>query len=173
MKQSDSVGIGPEFERLEGFRAWGRGIRTTNEGGQSARDQGGLWASLMGTGFLAPILETEGEKTIWGLYSNYEKDHTRPFDFTLAASLARAERGSAAGPEGGVTIDVPAGTYARFDVTAANPQEASLRVWQSIWAWSAANPGRRAYGIDAERWNLRELMGGGAVSVTVYISVNG
>ena len=157
----------PKFELLEGFCATGKGIRTTNENGASARDQGALWANLMQTGVLSPILAATGEETVWGIYSRFEKDHTRPFDFALAA---RTPIGYPT-IESGETIEIPGGDYAVFRLTGASPEEASVRVWETIWAWSAANPLRRAYGIDLERWSLGELMRGGPVSVMVYISV--
>jgi predicted transcriptional regulator YdeE len=156
------------IERIAGFRAEGRTIRTTNEGGASARDQGALWESLMREGFLFPLLEASGDGAIWGIYSNYERDWMKPYDFTLAARKASH---ASAGHEGLTVIDVPSGEYAVFRATSANPQSASLSVWKSVWSWSAANPGRRAYGIDFERWSAAELASGGTVSVVVYISV--
>lgn len=160
------------IETIAGFSVAGRTIRTTNENGASARDQGLLWESLMREGFLFPLLEASGENAIWGIYSNYEKDWTKPYDFTLAARKEESSVSSLV-PEfaGGRAISVPSGDYAAFRATAANPQDASLAVWQSVWAWSAANPGKRAYGIDLERWNAAELARGGSVSVVVYISV--
>lgn len=160
--------IGTTLETLAGFIAEGRTIRTTNENGASAREQGMLWERLMREGFLFPLLEVSGEKAIWGIYSNYEKDWTRPYDFTLAA---RRVPDAAAVPDGSA-IDVPGGQYAVFRASAATPQEASVQVWQSVWAWSAANPEKRAYGIDLERWDPAELVQGGPVSVTVYISLS-
>jgi predicted transcriptional regulator YdeE len=160
------------IETIEGFRAEGRTIRTTNEGGASARDQGSLWESLMREGFLFSLLAASGEKAIWGIYSNYEKDWTMPYDFTLAA---RKEDSclSPVEPElaGGRVISVPSGDYAAFRATAANAQEACAHAWQAVWTWSQANPGKRAYAIDLERWHPAELVSGGAVSVVVYISL--
>lgn len=158
---------GTTIESLAGFSAGGRTIRTTNENGASERDQGMLWEGLMREGFLFPLLEASGENAIWGIYSNYEKDWTRPYDFTLAARRAH----DAVAVSGGTVIDVPGGDYAVFRASASTPQEASVRVWQSVWAWSAANPEKRAYGIDLERWDPAELMQGGSVSVAVYISL--
>ena len=148
------------IERVEKFSVAGRSVRTTNENGKSAIDQGGLWQACLSEGLFAACLE------IIGVYSDYEGDSARPFTFTLGTRVgARSESLSC-----GEKIEVGGGEFAVFEATAASPQDAAMAVWSEIWAWQAASSRPRAYREDFESWDAASLATGRA-HVRVYVSL--
>jgi predicted transcriptional regulator YdeE len=142
------------------YVAGGRSVRTTNEGGRSAIDQGGLWQACLSEGLFRDCPE------ILGVYSGYEGDWTKPFTFTLGVRLGA----SATAIEGRETLGVKGGEFAVFEASAPSPQEAASAVWAEIWAWQANSPRPRAYREDFESWDAASLAGGKA-RVRVFVSL--
>jgi len=54
-------------------------VRTTNQNGQAAQDLGQLWGKFMSEG-IAEKIPNKIEQSIFSIYTNYEGDHTQPYD---------------------------------------------------------------------------------------------
>ena len=79
----------------------GISVRTTNENGQSGKDLAVIWDQFHTSGVFDTIPNKMGSD-ILGLYTDYEKDHTKPYTFiagffvtevpdSLPAGLAHAK----------------------------------------------------------------------------------
>lgn len=128
----------------------GRGIRTRNQD-EMAPDSGkipGLWASFYQD--IAPKLSAG--TTIYGVYSNYESDHTGHFD--LHAVVASSDLASE--KESWVPCEIQAGNYLKFTQKSPDkdPVKQVIGLWQFVWSYfeDASCPHRRAYSTDFERY---------------------
>lgn len=64
------------------FNVIGISVRTTNEGGQSGQDIPALWNKFLSEGLAAKIPNKTSQDLIC-VYTDYEKDHTRPYTTIL------------------------------------------------------------------------------------------
>jgi len=68
--------------KIEPFKVIGIAVRTTNQNGQAAQDLGQLWGKFMSEG-IAEKIPNKIEQSIFSIYTNYEGDHTQPYDTIL------------------------------------------------------------------------------------------
>jgi predicted transcriptional regulator YdeE len=61
-------------------------LRTTNENNQAAQDIPVLWEKLMNEGIVNAI-PNKIDTTIYSLYTDYEKDHTKPYTTILGCKV--------------------------------------------------------------------------------------
>ena len=64
---------------IKSFKVIGVSVRTTNENGQSANDIQALWDKFMSEG-VANKIPNKIDGEILSIYTNYESDHTKPYD---------------------------------------------------------------------------------------------
>ena len=65
---------------------------------------------------------------VYGLYCDYEGDHTKPYSLLIGCQTAAVE----AAPNGMVSKTIPASTYAVFSAVGPHPQ-ALIETWGEIW----------------------------------------
>lgn len=116
------------MQHLASFIIIGISVRTTNENGQMAIDIPALWSRFLQEGIAEKIPDkTSGE--IYCIYTDYEKDHTKPYTTILGCRVAGPDNL----PDGMVSKTIPEGVYtkqvARGDIMAG----AVFNEWQKIW----------------------------------------
>ena len=72
--------------KIEAFDIIGISIRTTNENMQAAQDIGALWGRFKGEDIFSQI-PGKLEDDIYCIYTNYEGDHTKPYDVVLGCKV--------------------------------------------------------------------------------------
>lgn len=114
-------------------------VRTTNEGGKAMQDIGALWQKFFAEGIYDKIENKVNGKTI-GLYTNYEGDYTKPYDFMAGCEINKK-------PGNGKIIVIPKGKYAKFTIT-GDVQKSVGEAWQKIWQMDL----ERKYSCDFEEY---------------------
>lgn len=116
------------MQHLASFTIIGISVRTTNENGQMAIDIPALWNRFLQEGIAEKIPDKAGAE-IYCIYTDYEKDHTKPYTTILGCRVA----GSDHMPEGMVAKTIPEGVYtkqvARGDIMTGSV----FNEWQKIW----------------------------------------
>lgn len=127
---------------LEALTLHGLKTRTNNKAEMTPDGKiGPLWQEFYGALGAKGITPSTG----FGVYTNFESDHT--CDFDLIVSLEES-----AGLEGEVLVDVPAGTYLKFSATGPCP-ESCINLWGEIWAYFESEEApKRTYVADFEKY---------------------
>lgn len=149
-----------EIVELEEKKVVGIIKRTTNENMQSVKDIGEVWQKFIGEGVYSRIENKINNEGI-GLYTDYEKDYSKPYNF-----MACCEVSSNDGISGELNWKIiSGGKYAKFSVR-GNAQKAVMEVWQAIWQLNL----NRKYDCDFEVYhNNSEDMNDQIIDV--YISI--
>lgn len=71
---------------IQKFNVIGISIRTTNEDGQSGKDIPALWNKFM-TEEIQGKIPNKVSKDIFCIYTDYEKDHTKPYTTILGCKV--------------------------------------------------------------------------------------
>ncbi len=116
------------MQTVHSFHVIGIAVRTTNENGQSAQDIPALWNRFMTGSFLEKI-PGKTSQDIYCIYTDYEKDHTRPYTTILGCKVSSLELIPAGMT--GKTID--GGNYNRSLATGNIPQGSVFNEWVRIW----------------------------------------
>ena len=94
---------------IKPFQVIGITVNTTNENGQSTQDIGQLWETFMSKG-IAEKIPNKIDQSILSIYTNYEGDHTKPYDTILGCKVSSLQEI----PEGMVGQSFIGGTYGKF-----------------------------------------------------------
>jgi predicted transcriptional regulator YdeE len=127
-------------------------IRTTNENGKAKTEIAELWQRFMN---LEP-LPSRLSDTLYGVYFDYEKDYTKPYNYLLGYEVSP----DTLVPEGLVSHTLPNDHYQIFEASGSMPQ-ALIEKWVQIWQ----APLNRAYKTDFEIYNST------SPSVPIYIGI--
>lgn len=124
-------------------------IKTTNQDGKAMQDIGMTWQKLFAEGIYERIPNKVNGKTI-GLYTEYEKDYTKPYVFMAGAEVSRNEESN----KETVNKIIPKGKYAKFIIT-GDVQNSVGQAWQEIWNMDL----KRKYTCDFEEYqnNLSDM----------------
>lgn len=133
-------------QQVQAFHVIGISIRTTNEHGQSAKDIPALWTKFTTEGTLNKIPGRVND-TIYSIYTDYEKDHTKPYTTIIGCKVESL--GNV--PDGMVGKTIEAGMYETFLATGNIMQGIVIAEWIKIWA--AQIP--RAFTADFEVYDER------------------
>ena len=114
--------------KIDPFQIIGISIRTTNENRQAASDIGSLWEKFMTEGISEKIPNKVNEE-IFSIYTNYESDHTKPYDTILGCKVSSLENI----PEGMVGQSFEGGTFAKFISKGDATKGAIYQTWVDIW----------------------------------------
>jgi len=95
--------------KIEPFKVIGICVNTTNENGKSAEDIGQLWGKFMSEG-TADKIPNKIDASILSIYTNYQGDHTQPYDTILGCKVSSLDDI----PEGMVGQSFEGGTYGKF-----------------------------------------------------------
>lgn len=113
---------------VNGLTVAGIKVRTTNANGQAKADIGALWHRFMEEGLAAKLPGLKGGTT-YAVYTNYESDHTQPYDLIIGHAI---EPGSTV-PEAYATVEIETGNYAKFVAEGDATKDAVVNAWQQIW----------------------------------------
>ncbi|MFC5048467.1 GyrI-like domain-containing protein [Aquimarina hainanensis] len=128
---------------MTSFYIIGVSVRTTNEEMKAATDIPELWNRFM-TQQLQEVIPNKVDETLYAVYTNYEKDHTRPYDTVVGCAVTSLDNI----PEGMVGITISAGEYMSFVSKGDLTQGAVYNTWLDIWN----TPLERTYKTDFERY---------------------
>lgn len=143
--------MNPRRVRLESRRFIGISCRTTNsaERDPATRKIAPLYERFFTEGIPARLADCKDEAGIFGVYSNYESDHSGAFTLTVACETEVDE----VAPEGLDVIDMAAGNYLVFEEPGELPG-AVFALWQRIWNYfDESTEDRRAFTIDFEEYS--------------------
>ena len=114
--------------KIAPFQIIGISVRTTNENGQAASDIGSLWEKFMTEGISEKIPNKLSEE-IFSIYTNYESDHTKPYDTILGCKVSSLENI----PKGMLGQAFDGGTFAKFISKGDATKGVVYQSWLSIW----------------------------------------
>lgn len=75
---------------IQSFNVIGISVRTTNENGQSSQDIPALWNNFLTEGVITKIPNII-ENSIYCIYTEYEKDHTKPYTCIVGCKVSTLE----------------------------------------------------------------------------------
>lgn len=131
-----------EIIELEEKIVEGISIKTSNQNGQSMKDIGMLWKKFFTEGVYNKIENKINDKTI-GLYTDYEKDYTKPYNFMAGVQVKQKSNNI----ENRVNKIIPKGKYAKFIIT-GDVQKSVGEAWEKIWNMNL----KRKYTCDFEEY---------------------
>ena len=147
-----------KVEMLDSFTATGLAVRTTNKKEMDATTAtiGVLWQQFS-TQVVPKLSE---ESNVYGVYTNYDSDHTGEFDVIACSDDISTEQL----PES-TTVSINSGKYLSFSGEGEMPQVV-IELWQQIWAYfmSPDCPHQRAFTTDFEHYTSDD-------AATVYIAI--
>ena len=123
------------------FYITGIAIRTTNENGKSSADIPKLWENFFSEQ-AAEKITGKISNDIYCVYTDYEKDFTRPYTTVLGCRVEK----DAAVPAGFKKIEVPAGNYELFTAKGNLHENIVFNEWLGIWKLDI----KRTYKADYE-----------------------
>jgi len=115
-------------KKIKPFQVIGISVRTTNENNQTASDIGSLWERFMTENILQKIPNKLGDE-IFSIYTNYESDHTKPYDTILGCKVSSLDEI----PTGMVGQSFEGGTFAKFVSKGDVSKGAIYNSWVEIW----------------------------------------
>ncbi len=74
------------IQKVKSFSIIGISVRTTNENGQASQDIPALWNKFMTEG-IAEQIPNKIDNSIYCIYTEYEKDHTKPYTTILGCKV--------------------------------------------------------------------------------------
>ena len=104
----------------------GISVRTTNENMQAVNDIGKLWEEFWNKNIFS--LTEKKNKKIYGVYTDYEGDFTKPYIFYACCEVESKENSNS---EFSV-ISVPESKYAKFSIRGSY-DESVEKLWSEIW----------------------------------------
>jgi predicted transcriptional regulator YdeE len=73
-------------QTIQKFSVIGISVRTTNENNQSSQDIPALWNKFMTEG-IAEQIPNKTDNSVYCIYTEYEKDHTKPYTTILGCKV--------------------------------------------------------------------------------------
>lgn len=113
--------------KIEPFKVIGIAVRTANENGKSAQDIGQLWGKFITDG-IAGKIPNKVDESVFSIYTNYQADHTKPYDTILGCKVSSLEEI----PEGMVGQSCEGGTYGKFVSKGDLTQGVVFGTWAEI-----------------------------------------
>lgn len=123
------------------FAFIGLSIRTTNENQQAMHDIPALWTRFLTENILATI-PNKVDNTIYCIYTDYEKDYTKPYTTLLGCKVSSLENI----PDRLVGRTIDGGTYTTFTAKGNINEGIVGQKWGEIWSTDLD----RAYTADIE-----------------------
>ncbi|MDW9378621.1 GyrI-like domain-containing protein [Chryseobacterium sp. JV558] len=114
--------------KVEPFKVIGITVRTTNENGQAAKDIPVLWEKLMNENILN-MIPNKIDNTIYSIYTDYEKDHTKPYTTVLGCKVENLDNI----PEGMAGYSFDGGDYVKFTTKGDLSKGLVFNEWLKIW----------------------------------------
>jgi predicted transcriptional regulator YdeE len=115
-------------QKIEKFCVIGISIRTTNENGQAGIDIPTLWNKFMTEGILQQI-PNKIEDSIYCIYTEYEKDYTKPYTTILGCKVESLE----IIPNGMIGKTFEEATYVKHTAKGNLINGVVFNEWTKIW----------------------------------------
>jgi predicted transcriptional regulator YdeE len=135
-----------KLEKMPEFTVVGVTRRTCNADGRSIQDIPAVWRDFLTKNAAAQIKNRAVPPVMYAVYSDYEKDWTKEYNFLIGCGVTRAPTV----PEGMTVRRIPAQTYAHFVAKGEMPQSL-LEVWSGVWLSTLP----RTYTFDFEVYDQR------------------
>ncbi|PWQ97554.1 GyrI-like domain-containing protein [Leucothrix arctica] len=140
------------------INAVGFSVRTTNANEQdpSTAKLGKVWEKF----FTVALPNLTAQSKVYGVYTNYESDHTGAFDVIACANTLSKDSLADS-----VEVQIEAGKYLIFSAQGQMPQ-AVIGLWGEVWAHFTASDCQeeRSFTTDFEFYK-------GADEVEIYIAI--
>ena len=117
-----------ENQKIKTFNVIGISVRTTNENGQAAQDIPELWNNFMTNG-IADKIPNKIDNSLYCIYTDYEKDHTRPYTTILGCKVSSLQTI----PDGMVGKNFEETTYTKIVAKGNILQGMVFNEWTKIW----------------------------------------
>ncbi|WP_137905551.1 GyrI-like domain-containing protein [Chryseobacterium sp. 2VB] len=114
--------------KIEPFKVIGISVRTTNENGQAGKDIPVLWEKMISENIVNSI-PNKIDNTIYSIYTDYEKDHTKPYTTVLGCKVENLDNI----PEGMVGYTFDGGEYLKFTTKGDLSKGLVINEWIKIW----------------------------------------
>jgi len=114
--------------KIEPFKVIGISVRTTNENGQAGKDIPVLWEKMINEDILNSI-PNKINNTIYSIYTDYEKDHTKPYTTVLGCQVENLDKI----PDGMVGYSFDGGDYLKFTAKGDLSKDLVINEWIKIW----------------------------------------
>ncbi len=147
--------------KMERFSIIGIAVRTTNENEQAMQDIPALWQRFFAEQVLTRI-PGKVDDTLYCAYTDYEKDHTRPYTTVLGCRVFDAS----VVPEGMTALTIDGGSFTLHTAKGNLNEGVVVNEWFKIW--NADLP--RKYASDYEVYGAKAQDPANA-EVDIFISV--
>lgn len=151
-----------ETVKKEAFKIIGIKVRTTNENGQAANDIGMLWQKFISENTASKI-PNKIDHSIFSIYTNYQKDHTEPYDVILGCRVSSLDEI----PKEMIGQTFEKGNYAQFTAKGDLSKGVVYQAWTEIWNKNL----NRTYSADFEIYGEKAQNPEDA-EVDIFIAVN-
>lgn len=151
-----------EIEKLEKFYVIGISVRTTNENGNAGIDIPELWNKFMSENLIEKI-PNKIDNSIYCIYTEYEKDYTKPYTTILGCKVSSIENI----PNEMVAKTLENENYRKFVAKGNILQGMVFGEWTKIWNTEID----RKYSADFEVYGEKAQNLENA-EVDIYISLN-
>ena len=113
---------------IQKFNIIGISIRTTNENEQSGKDIPALWDQFISED-IAEKIPNKINHSIYSVYTDYEKDHTKPYTTILGCAVESLDFI----PDEMVGITIETGSYEKFIAKGNLNDGIVINEWIKIW----------------------------------------
>ena len=149
------------MQTIEPFHVIGISARTTNENNQSAKDIGALWNKFLSENIMQAI-PNRIDNIIYSVYTDYEKDHTKPYTSILGCRVSSLE----SIPDGFTGKTISGGNYKIFTAKGKISDGVIYKEWKKIWELDL----KRKYTADFEVYDAKAQNPDNA-EVDIYIAI--
>jgi predicted transcriptional regulator YdeE len=149
--------------KITAFNIIGIAVRTTNENGQMGTDIPALWGKFLGENMMSKIPNRTDDQ-IYCIYTDYEKDHTRPYTAILGCKVLSLDNV----PDGMIGRAFGDASYQKFVAKGNLMEGAVFNEWTNIWNSNIL----RAYTADLEVYSEKSQDPTHA-EVDIFIAVTG
>lgn len=146
---------------IEKFYVIGISVRTTNEGGQAAKDIPQLWERFMSEDIESKI-PAKISRDVYGIYTEYEGDYTQPYTTVLGCKVESLDNI----PEGFIGLTIETANYEKYTAKGKMSDDIVYNKWTEIWQSDLD----RTYLADFEIYGERSVDMDNA-EVDIFISV--
>lgn len=126
---------------IEEFHVIGISVRTTNEGGQAAKDIPQLWEKFVSEDIESKI-PNKASTDLYGIYTEYEGDFTQPYTTIVGYKVNSLDNV----PDGLIGLTIETANYEKFTAKGKLSDDIVFNKWTEIWKSNLD----RAYVTDFE-----------------------
>jgi predicted transcriptional regulator YdeE len=148
-------------QTIPSFSIIGIAVRTSNENGKAVKDIPALWQQFMSNGLLEKI-PNKLSHDIYCLYTDYEKDHTKPYTTIIGCKVAHLNEV----PEGMIGKAITSGSYDKQVVKGNINEGLVYNAWLKIWDSKL----ERVYSTDFEIYG-EKAMDPNQAEVDIFVAI--